>query len=129
MTSAHALITAERVFALMNEPARKRQKLWTPSLVIERLGISRYPTFAKDHLKRARKVLELLWKEEEIIKKTRSESRFTLREIAFMRIADAPLSYYIHCPLCESDRLVENGIRKACKNCPGSPQTVIRPYP
>ena len=123
------LITVDTVFALMGESRHKRHKLWTPSLVIERLGISRYPNFSKENLKRSRHVLEQLWREGRICKKTRLDHRFTLKEVAFTRPEDAPVSFYACCPACGSDRLVENGMAKPCLKCSGSSETTIRPYP
>ena len=129
MTSAARPITVDTVFALMGEPRHQRHKLWTPSLVLERLGISRYPAFTNADLKRSRRVLEQLWSHGKICKKTRLDHRFTLKEVAFTRLEDAPVSFYACCPACGSDQLVENGMAKPCRQCSGPVETTIRPYP
>ena len=129
MIPAPDQITADMVLVLMNDQKHKRHKLWTPSLVIERLGISRYPNFNKGQLKKSSYVLDQLWRQNKIIKKTRLDSRYTLREVAYMRQEDAPVSFYKYCPICGSDKLVENGVEKTCKKCSRLTETEIKPYP
>ena len=105
------------VRALMHDPKSKRFRLWTASLIVERLGIAHYPRYPKDQLKRAANVLETLWKTQAIIKRLRLDHRFTLREPAYMHLDDAPSAFYRACEKCGSPILTENNLPKPCPSC------------
>ena len=71
----------------INDPKNRSRVIWTPSIVLERLGIGRYPNYPKHAYARAKDVLAVLCAEGILIRRSELHSHYTLRETAYMRPA------------------------------------------
>jgi len=103
-----AKITHETALATIFDRRNKRRKIWTPTILLDRMGISRspvpygnYDTPARRH---AKIVLHELWLQRKLLRKIRPDTRnryLAGSEIAYIRPDDASGKFLVPCRTCQ----------------------------
>jgi hypothetical protein len=120
-------MTPETVRGVIESERNKRWRVWTATVLLERLGVrTRHATGEDfDRLKpirrRAARVLRDLWLEGVLYRQEAVDTRSGLREIKYVRPEDAPGVYLVPCEACGGPRLStlrERGrVVEACERC------------
>lgn len=100
-------VTLDAALTCIFDRRNKRRKIWTPTILINRMGISRPPTHysnydrqAKQHAKR---VLHELWLQHKLLRKIEPDTRNRYlggSEVAYVRPEDAPSKFLVPCRTC-----------------------------
>ena len=117
-------ITHEAVLETIFDKRNKRRKIWTPTILVDRMGIARAPIRLSDYDKQpqrhAKKVLHELWLQGKLLRKVRPDTRNSYRagsEIAYFRPADAPGEFLVPCRSCRQPCLSHADRDLLCEDC------------
>ena len=113
----HLTTTAviETIYAREN----RRRTIWTPNLLLERIGIARYPNIPAASRKKAARILRELWRAGKLVRRVDLNRDEIILEAAYMRPEDKPPLYFAACDKCGFPRLVRHGQIDSCRKCAG----------
>jgi len=119
-------LTHESALETIFDERNKRRKIWTPTILIDRMGISRspvpYSNYDTPARRRAKKVLHELWLQGKLLRKTEPDTRNSYlagSEIAYVRPADAPDRFLVPCATCQQPCLSHGEQDLLCEQCSG----------
>ena len=117
-------ITHEAVLETIFDERNKRRKIWTPTILLDRMGISRspipYSNYDKQSLRKAKKVLHELWLQRKLLRKTKPDTRnryLAGSEVAYVRPGDAPDEFLVPCRTCQQPCLSHVDTDLLCERC------------
>ena len=117
-------ITDEAALATIFDKGNKRRKIWTPTILLDRMGISRspvpYSNYDKQSLRKAKKVLHELWLQRKLLRKTKPDTRnrhLAGAEIAYVRPSDAPDEFLVPRRICQQPCLTDVDADLVCEPC------------
>ncbi len=97
-------VTQEAVLACIFDKHNETRKIWTPTTLIDRMGIARQRSARSDRRrlarKRAKTVLHELWLQGRLLRKIEPDTRGPGPEIAYLRPEDAPGKFLVPCREC-----------------------------
>jgi predicted Zn-ribbon and HTH transcriptional regulator len=96
----------------------RRRTIWTPSILLERIGIARHPSTPVALHKQAARILRELWRAGKLVRRV-ALNRDHLLEAAYMRPEDKPPLYFEACDKCGFPRLARYGRAESCRKCAG----------
>jgi hypothetical protein len=99
--------------------ANRRRTIWTPTVLVERIGIARYPNIPAASHKRAARILRELWRAGKLVRRVDLKRDHVILEAAYMRPEDKPSLYFAACEKCGFPRLVRHGRTDSCRRCAG----------
>lgn len=117
-------ITPEAALETIFDRRNRRRKIWTATILIDRMGISRspvpYSNYDTQARRQAKKVLHELWLQRKLLRKTRPDTRNAYlagAETAYVRPADAPETFLVPCHVCQQPSLSKGGRDVLCEKC------------
>jgi hypothetical protein len=117
-------LTQDSALETIFDKRNQRRKIWTPTILIDRMGIARSPVtygnYDKRALNRAKKILHELWLDRQLIRKVELDTRnryLAGSEIAYIRPADAPAKFLIPCLHCRAPCLSHGRLDLQCDKC------------
>ena len=109
------VLTEETALAAILDPKNCRQKVWTATILLDRMGINRSPVpyakWSKANRLKAKRILDSLWRRGQIVRVPRPDTRNSYlagSEIAYRRVQDAPGEYLVPCCSCGEPCLFTN---------------------
>jgi hypothetical protein len=100
-------LSEETALATIRNPKNRRRRVWTATILLNRMGINRgpvsYEKWSKANRLKARTILDALWKKGLIVRAVSPDTRnkyLAPHEIAYKRVEDAPAVYLVACPSC-----------------------------
>ena len=110
----------ETIFAARNN----QRKIWTPTILLDRMGLSRspipYSNYDTQSRRQAKRVLHELWLQGNLLRKTKPDTRnryLAGSEIAYVRPADAPNEFLVPCRTCRKPCLSHGDQDLLCEQC------------
>jgi len=111
-------LSEETALATIRNPKNRRRRVWTATILLNRMGINRgpvsYEKWSKANRLKARTILDALWKKGLIVRAVSPDTRnkyLAPHEIAYKRVEDAPQTVHrgvlllrAHCVLAFEDR-------------------------
>jgi hypothetical protein len=111
-------LTATTVIEAIYARENRRRTIWTPNIVLERMGIARYPNIPPASRRKAARILRELWRAGRLVRRL-DLNRGRFLEASYMRPEDKPLLYFDACDKCGFPRLVRHGRVDLCRKCAG----------
>lgn len=122
------ILSEETVLNMLFDPKNKKRKVWTPTVVLDRMGINRSPVpydkWSKANRLKAKMILQALWQRGIIVRDVKKDTRNSYlagAELAYRRPQDAHGAYLVPCRVCGALRLClrcsEGIVAKQCEGC------------
>jgi hypothetical protein len=91
------ILTEEAALATIFNPKNRNRKVWTATILLDRMGINRSPvpsyrSWSKTNRLKARRILDSLYRKGRLVRATEPDTRnryIAGREIAYRRLEDA----------------------------------------
>lgn len=120
-------ITQDSVLEAIFDQRNQRRKVWTPTILLDRMGISRspihYSTYDTQSRLQIKKILHELWLQRKLLRKTELDTRnmyLAGSEVAYVRPADAVGKILVPCSKCEKPCVSYGDQDLLCEQCQSS---------
>jgi len=117
-------LTPASALETINDKQNSRRKIWTATILLDRMGIARSPIpygkWSKQKRLRAKRVLQELWLAGKLVRKPRPDTRnryLAGSEKAYLRPEDAGGAYLVPCPKCQSPLVCRDNSIERCPTC------------
>ncbi len=123
-------LTHDTALETIFDECNKRRIIWTPTILINRMGISRSPipyrkydthnNYDTQARRQAKQILHELWLQGNLLRKTRPDTRNSYlagAEFAYFRPADAPGEFLVPCQQCQQPCLSRGERQLFCARC------------
>jgi len=112
-------LTTTAVIETIYARENRRRTIWTPNILLERVGIARYPNIPAASRKKAARILRELWRAGKLVRRVDLNRDHIILEASYMRPEDKPPLYFEACDKCGFPRFVRYGQTDSCRRCAG----------
>lgn len=90
-------LTTTTVIEAIYARENRRRTIWTPNIVLERIGIARYPNIPAASRRKAARILRELWRAGRLVRRVDLNRDHIILEASYMRPEDKPPLYFEAC--------------------------------